>query len=200
MQCRGTPVCSPPFGCLSHEGLHARREVRQAVRGGRQEAGEWRRGSFTQAQRSELTEREPDFNRRMDKRNAEVGRERKAKGKEGGKGEKREEREEDTEEKQGKGREEKSEKHTKRRRKRVEPAADNHRRCTGRGSIDSHQHREWECKRVLSGVWLNCFRVLAYDRTQASFMLPPAVQVLCQSGGAARGAPGPGCRHHALAE
>ena len=73
--------------------------------------------------RSELTEREPDPNKRTNQRNAEAGREGKAKGKPGAKGEKREEREANTEEKQGKGQEEKSKKHTKRRRKRVEPAA-----------------------------------------------------------------------------
>ena len=68
-------------------------------------------------ERSELTEREPDPNKRTNQRNAEAGREGKAKGKEGRKGEKREEREANTEEKQGKGQEENlSKKHTKRRR------------------------------------------------------------------------------------
>ena len=79
--------------------------------------------------RSELTEREPDPNKRTNKRNAEAGREGKAKGKEGRKGEKREEREANTEEKQGKGQEEKSKKHTRRRRKGVEPAAASLQRC-----------------------------------------------------------------------
>ena len=70
------------------------------------------RGSVVQGglQRSELTEREPDPNKRTNKCNAEAGREGKAR-------RARRERQ-TTDEKQGKGQEEKSKKHTERRRKR----------------------------------------------------------------------------------
>ena len=78
----------------------SRQSVRfmQSCRAVQCSAGQWR---------SELTQREPDPNKRTNKCNVEAGRDGRAKGKEGGKGEKREERGAKTE-KQGEGQEETS--------------------------------------------------------------------------------------------